>query len=96
MTLIARKLLSEQAQARSARIFTRRYFPSKSNPGEEYEVRVYYGGTMEKPNAECSCPRFAFERWCGHAEQAWSGDLDYIARKMCTERDEIYKRFQWQ
>ena len=53
-----------------------------------YEVKVYYGGTLDKPNIECDCIRFSYKKWCSHCERTWEG-MGGFAQSNAVHHDEI-------
>jgi hypothetical protein len=70
-------------------IFRRTTYPSKRNPSVTYTTTIYWGGTMQNPNATCTCPLGTFQRKpCNHAAQMWN-DLDSFAKQNVIHHDEI-------
>ncbi len=44
---------------------------------------------MDKPNIECTCPKFVYQgRWCGHCDEMWN-DLSNFTKNDIIHHDEI-------
>ena len=88
----AKKIFDEYASEKEKRVYTRRHFSSKSNLDVEYVVKVYYGGTLDRPIMECECPRFKFKKWCRHCDMTWNEEMTPFARMAAVHHDDIIAR----
>jgi hypothetical protein len=87
---LARKIIEEHLAARTFRV---RQYPSRTVLGTQWEVRLLYGGSRERPLISCTCPKSNFGGTCFHIESflqrmsAW----DWM---MYVHRDDI-KNKEW-
>ena len=88
----AKKILEQFLEAKEKRVYTSRHFSSRSNLDVEYAVKVYYGGTLDRPNIDCECPRFKFKKWCTHCDQTWNELMTPFARMVAVHHDDIINR----
>jgi hypothetical protein len=93
---LAKKLMQDFQRTKEPRTYSTRIFKSKSNPSVDYLVRIFYGGTFEKPNLECNCPKFTMSNphWCRHCDEAWNS-LDGFGRALIVHHDEIRGKEWW-
>lgn len=78
-------------------VYHRTSFTSKSAPGVFHEVVVFYGGTLEKPNLTCTCPKFTMTvpHWCWHAERVWNEWMTMFQRMSVVHYEEIKQKIGW-
>jgi hypothetical protein len=77
------------------KIYAQRTFLSKRYPAVIYTATIYWGGTMQNPNATCTCPLGTFQRkLCGHVAQMWD-ELDSFGKQSVIHHDEIVAKPWW-
>ena len=92
-TMKTAKLILEQfLEAKEKRVYTRHRFSSRSDLNAEYVVKVFYGGTLDRPIMECECPRFKFKKWCRHCDMTWNEEMTPFARMATVHHDEIVNK----
>jgi hypothetical protein len=70
------------------KIFRQRTFPSSRNPGITYRASILYGGALDRPNWDCTCPRFTFNKSCRHVQAMWN-ELSGFTQASIVHHDEI-------
>jgi hypothetical protein len=66
-------------QLSASRTYRFSSFRSKSNPSLVYRAAILYGGSMDRPKWECTCPGFQFNKKCRHVEELWD-EMDGFSR----------------
>jgi hypothetical protein len=73
----------------TTRTFRQKTFRSSSNPSLTYTTTIFWGGTMEDPNINCTCPRFVYQgRRCSHRDEMWN-ELSQFTKNDIVHHDEI-------
>jgi hypothetical protein len=77
------------------RTFRSKTYPSRKNPSVFYTVTIYWGGTKERPNIDCTCPTFTFApRSCWHVQAAWD-ELSPFTQNDIIHHYEIVAKPWW-
>lgn len=48
-----------------------------------YRAAILYGGTMDRPNWDCECPGFHFNKECRHVKELW-GEMSGFQRAIAV------------
>lgn len=74
------------------RTYRSREFPSREAGVEDSVARIYWGGSLEKPDAACTCKAWKAEKWCEHIDRLWNDELTGFQRQLVIHHYEMYER----
>lgn len=53
-----------------------------------YVAAIRYGGSLDKPNWDCTCPKFTFSRTCRHVQELWA-EIGGFNQAAAVHHDEL-------